>query len=139
MTPTVTTNVLSGASPVSAEPINFGTVPPTTKSSVFVVSADFSGVNTVGEVGIGVASSNIPGGPAGVLFFDVFDSLEDVVEPTRTFAGESGDDGSSNVEEVGLRLPKSSKYVALMLKAQDKPLDCGCVVMRWFFGFDLEV
>ncbi len=139
MNPSVTTRAYSGSSLISSnEVVNFGIVPPLTKSEIIVVTSEFNNVNAVGEIGIGVASSNIPGGPSGVLLFDVFDSLDQVVEPTRTFAGESGDEGISNVEDVGKRSSLASKYVALMIQAKDKPIDCGCIIMKWFFGFDVE-
>ena len=138
MAPQVMTRICSGGSSQVVDSVSFGAVAPSSKSAVIVVEAVFSGLQSVGNLGVGVMSSNLPDGPSGVLFFDVFDSLDDVVEPSRTFWGVAGEDGTSNVEEVGLRGNMESKYVALMVFAQDKPLDCACVVLKWFFGFSKE-
>lgn len=138
MAPKVTTMVNSGGLSQVVESVSFGVVPPQSKSSIVVVDAQFSGFQSIGNLGIGVASSNIPGGPAGVLFFDIFDSPESVTEPTRTFVGIVGNNGAENIEDVGMRSLLSSKYVALMVKAQDRTMDNACVILKWFFGFCKE-
>jgi hypothetical protein len=138
MTPSVTTRIASGAETTPVASVSFGTVPPSSRSQVVVVDAKFDGFQSVGELGVGVASCSFDGGPSGILMFDVFDSLADVEEPTRTFAGVAGDDGAANVEEVGMRSATESKYVALMAVAQDKPIDCACFVLKWFFGYSKE-
>ena len=138
MTPLVTTRVNAGGRTQPATSVSFGAVAPSSKSNVVVLDAEFSGFQSVGNLGIGVASSNLPGGPNGVLFYDVFDSPEDVVEPTKTFAGVSGDAGEVNVVDIEMKAPFASKYVALMVVAQNTPLDNACVVLKWFFGFSKE-
>ena len=138
MAPRVTTRIISGGTTQDVVSVSFGPVPPSSKGEIVIIDAGFSGFQSVGEVGIGVASSNLPDGPSGVLFFDVFDSPEDVIEPTSTFSGVAGDNGAAHVEDVGMRGQSDSKYVALMVKAQDEPLGCACVTMKWFFGFSKE-
>jgi len=138
MEPTATTRIVSGGQATPASSVSFGTVPPWSSSRVIVVDLLVEGFQSVGSLGIGVVSSNIPGGPSGTLFFDVSDSPEYDGEPGRTFAGESGEDGGSNVEDVGMRTATESRYVAFMVKAHDKPLDCACAVLKWFFGYAKE-
>lgn len=133
--PTVTTRIVSDGQYTTASYISFGSVPPQSVSPVIVIDAKFDGFQSVGEPGIGVASSNLQDGLSDVLFFEVIDSPDYLGEPTRTFSGVAGDSGSNYVETVGLRSASESKYVALMVKAKDTPIDCACVVMKWFFGY----
>ena len=111
----------------------FGVVPPFTNSQVVVIDATVSGVVSASDIGIGISSSNID---VSNLFYDVFDSLEEVTTPTSQFIGLSGQDGAENVVDVGFRNPLVSKYVALMAYGGDKTCDGSCLAVKWFFGFD---
>lgn len=144
MTVAVTTRVYDPSTGIvvdgQSSMLSFGTVAPGSKSGSIVVDAVVSGVVSAGEMSLGIASSNLPEGSIpGAVYYSVLDSLSSVTEPSSLFTGVSGYDGLSNTIDVGFRTPLVSRYVALMIKAGDVPLECGCLVLKWFFGFDKEI
>jgi hypothetical protein len=121
----------------SAKGLSFGTVPPFTNSKILVVDIAISGVFSAGDLGFGVTMVDLPDVQlSNTLYYDVFDTLEAVREPTQSFAGTCGLNGRNNVAPVGFRTPLVSKYLALMIKAPPKAISCACLALKWFFGFD---
>ena len=117
--------------------LSFGAIAPGSKSRIVVLDSVITGVVSAGELGIGIADSNLPEGSLpGLLYYAILDSLDSIVEPTTLFPGIAGTEGSSNVVDVGFRSPLVSKYVVMMMKSADMPLACGCIILKWFFGFD---
>ena len=115
----------------------FGTVPPTTKSKIIVLDASISGVFSAGDLGFGVTMTDLPEGDlSDILYYDVFDTLSEVKEPTKSFSGVAHCSDDKNVAVVGFREPLVSKYLALMIKAPVHPIACGCLSLKWLFGFD---
>jgi nucleoside recognition membrane protein YjiH len=119
--------------------LSFGSITPSLNSDIIIIDCVISNVKSAGELGIGIVSSNLSVGSfPGNLYYSIFDSLDEAVEPTLPFNGISGIDGEEHVVDVGFKSNLTSKYVALMVKSPDDPLTCGCLVLKWFFGFDKE-
>lgn len=117
--------------------ISFGTVPPSSSSDIIIINCVISGVLSAGDLGIGIANSNLPlDSFPGSIYYSVFDSLDEATEPNLPFYGVSGYGGLTHVVDVGFNAPLTSKYIALRIHASNAPLTCGCVVLKWFFGFD---
>jgi len=137
MTPLVTTRLYDPDTQLTTgtaeNGIFFGVVPPFTNSSVIIIDATITGVLSSSDIGLGILSSNIS---ISDLFYDVFDTIEEVTTPTSQFAGLSGQDGLVNVVDVGFRSQQVSKYVALMVYGGNKTSDGCCLTAKWFFGFD---
>lgn len=122
--------------------ISFGTIAPASKSKIVIIDSVITGVKAAGDLGIGIASADVPeGNLIDTMYFDVFPSLNVIQEPQSLFGGIFGQNGESNVVSVGFRESSSgyvSNYVALMIKAPDRPVNSGCIVLKWFFGFEKE-
>lgn len=113
--------------------LSFGVVPPRTDSRVMVIDATISGVRAAGDIGLGISISSDRGVVLpGTLYYSVFGAPEDYVYPVTPFA----EVGPVGVVDVGFRSDFITNYVALMVRSQSKAVDCGCLVMKWFFGFD---
>ena len=141
MTPTVTIRRYDPATKVMVDPsvdmLSFGSVPPSTISQTLVIDAVISGVPSAGNMELGVTMTDIPAADvSSSLYYDVFDSLEQVKDPKTPFPGISGICGTRNVVPVGFKSDLSSRYVALKFSAPPRPLNCGCFSFKWFFGFD---
>ena len=122
-----------------ADMLSFGVVAPNTKSQILVIDAVISGVHTAGDLGIGIANANLNADSMDdVLYYNVINSLDAISEPTLPFSGMAGYNGTDHVIDVGFRDPLVSRYVVLMIKAKNKPIECGCLIMKWFFGFDIQ-
>ena len=143
MEPLVTTNIYDYETKQikeeASEMISFGSVAPSLNSDIIIINCVISNVQSAGDLQLGIVSTNLPNSYfPGNIYYEVFNSLEDVLEPTIPFAGISGTSGESNLVDVEFKSSLTSKYVALMIKAPDNSISCGCFVLKWFFGFEKE-
>ena len=113
-----------------ASAVFFGPVALQSKSPIRVVNMVVEGASQVANVKIGLTRVNDGSYPVNQTFFiGVFDSLDDVVEPTIPFPGvnwREHNDDPNNIS-VGLKTGSrfESKFVAIMEKAPPRP--CGPV------------
>jgi len=141
MEPVVTTKIYDYETKeltnTESDVISFGAIPPSSNSEIIIINCVISNVISAGELGIGIANVNLPPNEFNdSVYYSVFDSLDEVTDPILSFQGVSGYNGLNYVVDVGFQSKLISKYVALRVKTKDNPLACGCIVFKWFFGFD---
>lgn len=121
-----------------ADGLSFGAIAPASSSSIMVIDAVISGVGLAEGLGLGVVSTSSPDIVIpGSLYYAILSSLgSGVPVPSNLVTAISGKNGQIGVLGVGFRAPLISNYVALMFKASDRTLPCGCIILKWFFSFD---
>ena len=140
MEPMITTRIYNPINGLvvdsKSDEISFGPIAPSSKSEIVILDALVSNVNSCGDFGIGIASTDLSGTLfPGVLYYSILDTVSNVAEPTTSFTGISGTGGLNHVVSVGSKSAFESKYIALMIQAPDDPQASGCIILKWFFGF----
>jgi len=121
----------------------FGPVAFQSKSPIRVVNMIVEGASEVSNIKIGLTRVVTGGNPVNQTFFvGVFDSLDDVIEPSIPFHGvnhwERNDDPNNVVVGTKSGSQFESKYVAIMERAPHRPCTPIRCTFRWFFEFDYE-
>ena len=123
----------------SASSVALGLLPVGSKSNIIILDMVVSNVQSAGALGFGIAYAELGDqNVSDLIRYDVISSLDDLVEPENVVPGLSGQEGISNVIDVGFREPLISNYVVLKVISPSEAISNGCFTIKWFFGFSLK-